>query len=118
MGSKYNRDILYNERKSEVLRTYYSIFLMLVMRKKLYYFSATWCEPCQWAAPVAEELFGRLSEQVDTEKVDVDKQPSLARDMGVLGVPCFILTENGDTLWRRNGFDIADRLMEELAPYL
>jgi thioredoxin 1 len=88
------------------------------MDKKLYYFSAAWCEPCQWASPIAEELFARLKGVVQSQKVDIDKQPELAKEMHVLGVPCFILTENGDVRWRRNGFDTADRLLEELSPHL
>lgn len=115
---KDKRDILYKEGKTKDKAAVYSLILAGLMDKKLYYFSAGWCEPCQWASPIAEELFARLHGVVETQKVDIDKEPELAKEMHVLGVPCFILTESGEVRWRRNGFDTADRLLEELSPHL
>ena len=46
-------------------------------------FYATWCGPCQMLSPILEEL----KEKYKVEKVNVDEQPELARENGIMSIP-------------------------------
>jgi len=54
-------------------------------------FSASWCGPCQQMSP----LVSRLERQgLPIRKVDVDREPALARKFGVSSIPAFVLVVN------------------------
>ena len=54
-------------------------------------FSATWCGPCQQMSP----LVSRLERQgLPIRKVNVDREPALARKFGVRSIPAFVLVVN------------------------
>ena len=46
-------------------------------------FYATWCGPCQMLSPILEEL----KEKYKVEKINVDEQPELARENGIMSIP-------------------------------
>jgi thioredoxin 1 len=46
-------------------------------------FYATWCGPCQMLSPILEEL----KEKYKVEKVNVDEQPDLAKENGIMSIP-------------------------------
>ena len=64
--------------------------------KVLIDFWATWCSPCKMMAPIVEKL---ASETTDTNikigKIDVDENPELAAEYGIMSIPTFIVFENG-----------------------
>ena len=55
-------------------------------------FWATWCGPCMRQAPIVEEL---AAEGYSVGKVDVDQQPALAQQYGVMSLPTLIVFKNG-----------------------
>lgn len=55
-------------------------------------FWATWCGPCMRQAPIVEEL---AAEGYSVGKVDVDQQPALAQQYGVMSIPTLIVFKNG-----------------------
>lgn len=55
-------------------------------------FWATWCGPCMRQAPIVEEL---AAEGYSVGKVDVDQQPVLAQQYGVMSIPTLIVFKNG-----------------------
>lgn len=55
-------------------------------------FWATWCGPCKRLAPVLEELF---EEGYNVGKVDVDENPGLASQYGIMSIPTVILFKDG-----------------------
>ena len=57
-------------------------------------FWATWCGPCRMMAPVVEELDAEHPEY-KFGKVNVDEQPELAGQFGVMSIPTLLLFENG-----------------------
>lgn len=55
-------------------------------------FWATWCGPCMRQAPIVEEL---AAEGYSVGKADVDQQPALAQQYGVMSIPTLIVFKNG-----------------------
>ena len=58
-------------------------------------FFATWCGPCRMLAPVIEELGEEHSEYV-IGKVNVDEEPQLAEQFGVVSIPTLVVLRNGE----------------------
>ncbi len=66
-------------------------------------FTAGWCGPCQTLAPVLQEVKAHFAENLSILKIDVDKNPALARGFAVQGVPTLILYHLGQQVWRQSG---------------
>ena len=66
-------------------------------------FHATWCGPCKTLAPILKEVKDNLGDRISILKIDVDKNPQLASQYQVRGVPTMILFQKGKQLWRQSG---------------
>jgi thioredoxin 1 len=75
-------------------------------------FSAEWCGPCKMMAPVLKELHGLLGNAVRILKIDVDKNPKLAAEHNINGVPTLMLFQSGKILWRQSGVIPATQLVK------
>jgi len=67
-------------------------------------FHAKWCGPCKALSPHVAKMEDEFRDQVDVWRVDVDEDPSAARDMGVRGVPTLVVLREGREVARRSGF--------------
>jgi thioredoxin len=81
-------------------------------------FWATWCGPCKMIAPVLEELATEKADELTVAKLDVDENPSTARDFQVVSIPTLILFKNGEPVKRIVGTKGKAALLRELADYL
>ena len=75
-------------------------FNALTKERVLVDFYANWCGPCKMLSPVLE----KVSSDIKVIKVDIDKYNDLAREYGVMSIPCLILFENNKELKRNIGF--------------
>lgn len=66
-------------------------------------FWATWCGPCKMIAPVIEQLAGQYEGRVIVGKVDVDQEPELAREYGVMSIPNVVILKDGQEVDRKVG---------------
>lgn len=60
-------------------------------------FWAPWCGPCRMVSPIVDEVAGELEGKVKVGKVNVDEQPELAAQYGVMSIPTLLVIENGKT---------------------
>jgi thioredoxin 1 len=77
----------------------------------LYDFCAEWCGPCRAMSATIDQL---ASDGYAVERIDVDRQPTLARQFGVTSIPCFVVVERGKELDRIVGQTSIERLKLKL----
>ena len=57
-------------------------------------FWASWCGPCRMLSPVVDEVAEERTD-VKVGKVNVDEQPELAAQFGVMSIPTLVVIKNG-----------------------
>ena len=57
-------------------------------------FWASWCGPCRMLSPIVDEVAEERGD-VKVGKVNVDEQPELAGEFGVMGIPTLLVFEQG-----------------------
>ena len=66
-------------------------------------FWATWCMPCQMLAPVLEELSESANGAYKVGKVNVDAEPALAAQFGIMNIPTVLVFKNGQVVEKSVG---------------
>ena len=72
-------------------------------------FWATWCGPCQMMLPILED-FAKSNPDIKVGKVNVDEQPELAGEYGIMSIPTLIAFKNGEIYKTRLGVTPKDEL--------
>ncbi|MEA5049993.1 MAG: thioredoxin [Oscillospiraceae bacterium] len=57
-------------------------------------FWAPWCGPCRMVSPLVDEI-AEERDDILVGKVNVDEQPELARQFGVMNIPTLVVLKNG-----------------------
>lgn len=66
-------------------------------------FWASWCGPCKMLAPTIEQIANE-NDTIKVGKVNVDDEPDLAQQYGIVSIPTVILFKNGEPVKTSTGF--------------
>ncbi len=66
-------------------------------------FWATWCMPCKMLAPTLEELAEEANGAYKVGKVNVDAEPALAAQFGIMNIPTVLVFKNGQVVEKSVG---------------
>jgi thioredoxin 1/putative thioredoxin len=81
-------------------------------------FTAEWCGPCKVIAPELEALSRELEGKAKIVKIDIDRSPLLARQLGVQSVPTFVVFHQGRPAAGKVGALKRQQLKEMLDPFM
>jgi thioredoxin 1 len=73
----------------------------------LFYFTATWCGPCQKIKPLLEKISeGADPEKLEVYMIDIDENDNLASEFKIRSVPTFYLYHKKELKGQTGGADI------------
>ncbi|MCU6708537.1 thioredoxin [Paenibacillus sp. J5C_2022] len=78
-------------------------------------FWAPWCGPCKMQLPIVEELSTELEGTATVGTINVDEQPELASQFGVMSIPTLILFKDGQPVDKMVGLQSKDALKSKIA---
>lgn len=77
-------------------------------------FFANWCGPCRMLSPILDEVKEDLGDKVEIYKVNVDDEENLAREFGVMSIPCVFFIKNGEMVGKQVGLVSKDMLISKI----
>lgn len=81
-------------------------------------FWADWCGPCHRLRPTLETLAEEWAGRVRVVSLDIDVNPNVARDYGILSAPTLMLFRDGEPVRTVVGAQPKTRLVAQLEPAL
>lgn len=76
-------------------------------------FWAPWCGPCRMVSPVVDEIAAERSD-ITVGKVNVDEQPELAMQFGVMNIPTLLVFKGGQVANKAVGARSKEELLKLL----
>lgn len=76
-------------------------------------FWAPWCAPCRMVVPIVEEIASERSD-IKVGKINVDEQPELASQFGVMSIPTLVVMKDGKIVNQSTGAKPKDAILEML----
>jgi thioredoxin 1 len=81
-------------------------------------FSAEWCQPCRMMPPILKQVKQQLGDRIRILKVDVDKNPAIARKYMIQNVPTLMIFKNGEVKFRQAGVIPAQQIIGIVQQFL
>jgi thioredoxin 1 len=66
-------------------------------------FWAEWCGPCRMVGPVVEELAKEYDGKAVIGKMDVDNNPKIATEYGIMSIPALLFFKDGKVVDKQVG---------------
>ena len=65
-------------------------------------FWAPWCGPCRMVVPIVEEIAAQRPD-ILVGKINVDEQPELANEFGIMSIPTLVVIKDGQIVKKAAG---------------
>ncbi len=79
---------------------------------------AEWCGPCKRLSPILDEIAAEYGDRVKVVKLDVDSNPNIPTQYGVMGIPTLLVFKGGELVETIVGFQPKERLLSKLRPHM
>ena len=76
-------------------------------------FWATWCGPCRMIAPAVEQI-AQEHPEYKVGKINVDEEPELTREFGIMSIPSLFVVKNGEIVREAVGAMPKDQILDLL----
>ncbi len=76
-------------------------------------FWAEWCGPCRMLSPVVDQIAAERTD-IKVGKVNVDEQPELARQFGVMSIPTLVVMKDGKAVAQSVGVQPKEAILRML----
>ena len=73
-------------------------------------FWAPWCGPCRMVGPVLDEIAAERAD-IKIGKINVDEQPELAGQFGIMSIPTLVVMKNGKVVNQALGARPKDQIL-------
>lgn len=77
-------------------------------------FNAVWCAPCVKLKPILDEIGKEYADKVTIVGIDVDKNPTIASQLNINGIPDMKLYKGGKLVWETRGLVAKSVIVEQL----
>ena len=77
-------------------------------------FWAPWCAPCRIVSPIIDELGKEYEGKLKVGKMNVDENPKVAGEYGIMSIPSIVFFKNGQPVRTMIGAQSKENYKEEI----
>lgn len=77
-------------------------------------FWATWCGPCRMLSPIVDDIANEVEGKAKVGKINVDEQPELAQQFGIMSIPTLVFMKNGEMTAKEVGVRSKQAILDKL----
>ena len=99
---------------TEITKENFKSFVLDSNTPVLIDFWAPWCGPCRMVSPIVDELAEDLDGKANIGKINVDEQPDLAAQYGIMSIPTLLVFKGGELAGKKIGVQTKQALWEML----